>query len=275
MELHEKIARLRAAKGMSQSDLAEALGVSRQSVSKWETGASVPDLDRLIGMSDLFGVTLDELVGRTAPPPPPEPERQVVVVERKHLPGRYVVGTVLLILGGLLFLWTAVLGDPLTGLILAVLPVLCGALCLKLEKPGLWCGWAVYDYAHLFCLFATGANPAMVFHSLRYFRLGMIRQLLITWALFACLVGLTVWTAVRYRKAPLPRKWLPAVFWAGIVGCIVVNQLLIRLILAVNTAGTAPVWGVFQILGFLQTMLFAAACVTTAQYVWARRHPGA
>ena len=41
----------------------EALEVSRQSVSKWETGASVPDLDRLIGMSDLFGVTLDELAG--------------------------------------------------------------------------------------------------------------------------------------------------------------------------------------------------------------------
>ena len=40
MELHEKIARLRAAKGMSQSDLAEALGVSRQSVIKWETGVS-------------------------------------------------------------------------------------------------------------------------------------------------------------------------------------------------------------------------------------------
>ena len=52
-------------------------------------------------------------------------------------------------------------------------------------------------------------------------------------------------------------------------------RLGIRLILAVNTAGTAPVWVLFQILGFLQTMLFAAACVTTAQYVWARRHPGA
>ena len=47
---------------MSQGDLAEKLNVSRQSVSKWETGASTPDLDKLIAMSELFQVTLDELV---------------------------------------------------------------------------------------------------------------------------------------------------------------------------------------------------------------------
>ena len=62
MKLHEKIYTLRTEKKLSQGDLAELLDVSRQSVSKWETGASVPDLDKLIKMSDLFGVTLDALV---------------------------------------------------------------------------------------------------------------------------------------------------------------------------------------------------------------------
>ena len=62
MKLHEKIYRLRTEKKMSQGDLAEILDVSRQSVSKWETGASVPDLDKLVKMSDLFGVTIDFLV---------------------------------------------------------------------------------------------------------------------------------------------------------------------------------------------------------------------
>ena len=62
MELHEKIARLRAAKGMSQSDLAEALGVSRQSVSKWETGAADPSISNLLALSKLFGIPAEELL---------------------------------------------------------------------------------------------------------------------------------------------------------------------------------------------------------------------
>ena len=52
----------RTAANMSQTDLANALEVSRQSVSKWENNSAVPDLERLINMSKLFGVTLDELV---------------------------------------------------------------------------------------------------------------------------------------------------------------------------------------------------------------------
>lgn len=62
MKLGEKIALLRGQNKMSQGDLAEKLEVSRQSVSKWETGASVPELDKLIMMSKLFNITLDELV---------------------------------------------------------------------------------------------------------------------------------------------------------------------------------------------------------------------
>lgn len=62
MNLGENISRLRAARGMSQGDLAEALDVSRQSISKWETGGAVPELDKLMKLSALFGVTLDELV---------------------------------------------------------------------------------------------------------------------------------------------------------------------------------------------------------------------
>ena len=62
MTLGEKIALLRGQNKMSQGDLAEKLEVSRQSVSKWETGASVPELDKLIMMSKLFNITLDELV---------------------------------------------------------------------------------------------------------------------------------------------------------------------------------------------------------------------
>ena len=60
MTLGEKILSLRTARDMSQDDLAEKLEVSRQSVSKWETGQSTPDLDKIIRLADLFGVNVDE-----------------------------------------------------------------------------------------------------------------------------------------------------------------------------------------------------------------------
>ncbi len=62
MTLGEKLARLRKARGMSQEQLAAALGVSRQAVSKWELGEAVPDVSRVVAMSELFGVTTDYLL---------------------------------------------------------------------------------------------------------------------------------------------------------------------------------------------------------------------
>ena len=88
MELKEKLAELRSRRGLSQQDVAEALDVSRQAVSRWETGAAVPGRDSLLALSRLFGVSVEELVSpaELAVPPaekpgkpegggePPEPE---------------------------------------------------------------------------------------------------------------------------------------------------------------------------------------------------------
>lgn len=62
MQLGEKLQLLRSKNGMSQEELAERLGISRQSVSKWESGQSVPDLKKLIILSDIYNVTIDNLV---------------------------------------------------------------------------------------------------------------------------------------------------------------------------------------------------------------------
>lgn len=62
MNLSEKIIHLRKQQGWSQEELAEYLGVSRQSVSKWESGASVPELDRIVQLCSLFGLTADALI---------------------------------------------------------------------------------------------------------------------------------------------------------------------------------------------------------------------
>lgn len=60
--LSEKIASLRRREGWSQEELAERLGVSRQSVSKWESGAAQPDIERVVALSDTFGVSTDYLL---------------------------------------------------------------------------------------------------------------------------------------------------------------------------------------------------------------------
>lgn len=78
MNLGENIYRLRTARKLSQDALAEALDVSRQSVSKWENNLAVPDLDKLIKMRDLFGITLDELVAEDPPEPGEEPPSEPV-----------------------------------------------------------------------------------------------------------------------------------------------------------------------------------------------------
>ena len=62
MILADKIMSLRKKAGWSQEELAEQLGVTRQSVSKWEGAQSVPDMDKVVQMSRLFGVTTDYLL---------------------------------------------------------------------------------------------------------------------------------------------------------------------------------------------------------------------
>ena len=57
MNIADRIQNLRKAKGISQEDLADKVGVSRQAVSKWESEQSVPDLDKIIIMSEYFDVT--------------------------------------------------------------------------------------------------------------------------------------------------------------------------------------------------------------------------
>lgn len=62
MTLAEKISLLRKQKGWSQEDLADKMDISRQSVSKWESGQSVPDLDKIIKISNIFAVSTDYLL---------------------------------------------------------------------------------------------------------------------------------------------------------------------------------------------------------------------
>ena len=67
MYMPEKLAELRRQKGLSQIELAEAMSVSRQAVSMWESGATIPSIDNLILLSRLYGVSVDEILGALPP----------------------------------------------------------------------------------------------------------------------------------------------------------------------------------------------------------------
>ncbi len=74
IENASRLAEMRRAHGLSQEELAEKLNVSRQAVSKWERAESSPDTDNLIALAQLYGVSLDVLLGLHLPPATELPE---------------------------------------------------------------------------------------------------------------------------------------------------------------------------------------------------------
>ncbi len=62
MKFNEKLTKLRKEAGLSQEELGNMLNVARQTISKWELGETTPEMDKLIKMSEVFNITLDELI---------------------------------------------------------------------------------------------------------------------------------------------------------------------------------------------------------------------
>ena len=219
MSLGTNISRLRAEKHLSQGDLAEALDVSRQSVSKWETDSSVPDLDKLVKLSQLFGVSLDELVTGAVPQPKAEmPPQQVVVSHR--MPGRKIAGTILFCMGFLAFLIPTVLGGILTGLLLAVPFLVCGIICFLAQKrPGLWCAWAVYLLAYIICYYGTGLGWGLLFFTFSWEAIGIPAYTIAAWVQVLMILALLIGTVRSFRtfSFPIVRRngVILALVWAG------------------------------------------------------------
>ena len=195
----ERIYKERAARNLSQSDLAEALEVSRQSASKWETDTSVPDLDKLVKMCELFEVSMDRLA-RGSEPEPPEGAPPAVVVRQGNgpLPVRIIVGLLLLSFGFLAVLLMLVNSWAL----LAAVPFLvCGTICLACKKnPVLICAWALWGLVLAVQWLYTRTSFGIIFNWGYYNRM-WTRKLQIRWAEMAVLVILL---GVTYHLA---RKW--------------------------------------------------------------------
>lgn len=108
MELSNQIRRLRAERGLSQDALAEAIFVSRQTVSNWETDKTYPDVQSLVLLSQLFNVSLDELIqGDVAV------MRRVMEEDARQMRQLSVAASVLLVLSVVFFVaLTAAWRDP-------------------------------------------------------------------------------------------------------------------------------------------------------------------
>lgn len=84
------IATLRQAKGMTQQQLAAAMNVSHQAVSKWENGAALPDIQTLVGLTQLFGITVEQLLSGEIPEARLEEETAPSFEDHLHNIGNFV-----------------------------------------------------------------------------------------------------------------------------------------------------------------------------------------
>ena len=145
MSIGERIVALRTERKMSQSDLAEALNVSRQSISKWETDSSVPELEKLVALCEIFGVSMDARVrgieaesvtshkneepAWTAPEAYTQEVVHVVRMETRKIAGVLLFVCAMLCIGTCTFL-----GDMIARLLLALPFIECGVSCLACKK---------------------------------------------------------------------------------------------------------------------------------------------
>ena len=81
MTLGEKLQKLRKARGWTQEELSEKIGVSRQSLSKWESDGALPDTANIILLADLFGVTTDYLLREAEAASPAAPIKEAPIPE--------------------------------------------------------------------------------------------------------------------------------------------------------------------------------------------------
>lgn len=213
MSLGKRISTLRAEKRLSQGDLAEKLEVSRQSVSKWETDSSVPDLDKLVKLSEVFGVSLDELVlgDKKEEIPPKETETppviQQVVIQKKETPGNIKLSYFFLSIAAAVFFVLTVMGIPVAGLVYAMPFLLLAGVCVIVKKhTALTVTWILYYIVDAFFLYATGIRWQSIRYTFQWTEHMNYMRLAFSWVLFFLMVALTLYTLWTFRKVEFKKK---------------------------------------------------------------------
>ena len=203
MTLGQRITALRQGRKLSQDELAGELGVSRQSVSKWETGQSVPDLERLLQLSEFFNVSLDTLVKGEGPAPATAKAPEAVPAASapaKVFPLKKAVGLVFLAVGlaGVLILSFR----PDGFLVLAAEILLAGILLLAVRRhTALVISGVLLAQYFILGPYVTAFSPYVVFSAAFWREFTVLSLLpLIGWAGLALWVWRLIWIISRHSS---------------------------------------------------------------------------
>lgn len=285
MKLCEQIYKFRCEKKLSQSELAETLDVSRQSVSKWETGAAVPELSKLMLMSELFGVSLDELVkgkeeSKYNADGASDHDRYEAPLIYQRREGRITAGYFLVFFGGFALLLLTALGGFLAGLVFSVPLFLCALICFTCRRrAGLWCAWLIYWCVNIYLRISTGISSSAWVRYIE-FNADMTVQTIVSLIMFAMEIGMVASTVISFRNVrfDLSRKSV-GLLCGGIVGYVVLRLLesLTFMGLAAKISHssdsvtfsrynwimrlTSPVFSVIAVTGITVILIYAVALI--------------
>lgn len=287
MNLGENIYRLRIEKNLSQGDLADALDVSRQSVSKWENNSAVPELDKLMKMASIFGITLDELVGNTAEQtqnpwnkPAAAPSFAKLSEDIPETSGT-VPGFVFLFIAAVLCILLTLKANFLTGILYSLPLFICSALCFILKRHrGLWCCWVLLFCSVTWIYPGTGIGLHAFwiwFTTIWEFPTSLYR-ILMALAINASVAAMGFWTLRSYKKTAInytaARKTRLFLGWS----LTFVPQILESVLSAFWFSSSmqsqqSPLYHLFRWLSYGMTWLHLAAILTMLIFTVARfRH---
>lgn len=200
----ERIYDLRNRNNMSQGALADKLDVSRQTISKWENNMCLPEAEKLLQLSEIFGVSTDYILkGKTIVEPEPvyiyvkDPESENIPKHNERLIKKYL-GVILAIVGILLTILLCLSGGwpfSICTIALAILGILYNK---DVKHPWLIVSWLTYIMMIVMLPFCTAINPFAIFDSIIYTE-GYLTHLLWIWGIWIVL-AILIFCTIKAKR---------------------------------------------------------------------------
>ena len=207
----ERIYDLRNRNNMSQGDLADRLDVSRQTISKWENNMCLPEAEKLLQLSEIFGVSTDYILkGITIVEPDPvyiyvkDPDSENTSKYNEKIVRKYV-GIVLAVVFALVSVLLIILGGWIIAMFTGAAMVLGILLALDVKHPWLTVFWAAYIVAMIIAPFISRINLLLIFEPIIYTE-GYTLHLIWAWGIWIVLAILILCTIKAKRGYIFKKK---------------------------------------------------------------------
>jgi transcriptional regulator with XRE-family HTH domain len=204
----ERLYDLRNRNNMSQGNLADKLDVSRQTISKWENNICLPEAEKLLQLSEIFGVSIDYIMkGETITEPEPvyiyvkDPESNTKYNDKVI---RKYAGAAIAVICGLLTL-IFILDSSIFILLTAPLTILGILMATNIKHPWLIASWIIYIVGVVALPFFTAISPLTIFYPVTYTK-GYTLHLLWSWSIWIALAVLTLCTIKAKRGYIFKKK---------------------------------------------------------------------